>query len=122
MSAETNQQGLSKESADNILNTTKFKAVKRKGDFPEQFHKALGLTSMSDVNGPFAAGCVGPQPHQRLIGGGISDKYFLVLSEHGGFAYFTRLSLYTRADEVRCIYQGIISRKRLEEIEKALGL
>lgn len=113
---------LTKQQADQILSSSKFKRVKSKSDFPTDWSKGMNLGDMSDVDGPFSSGCTGPEPHLRMVTGAVSDKYALIIYEQGGIAYFRTLNLFSRDNGgVSCVYSEKPDQTRIEDIESKIG-
>jgi hypothetical protein len=113
---------LTKQQANEVIASGKLKRVKSKSDFPENWRSGMGLTDMADVNGPFSAGCTGPEPHSRMIAGAVSDHYGLLIYEVGGIAYFRNLKLYSNEKNgFACVYTESVDQQRILDIEKKIG-
>jgi hypothetical protein len=121
--AEDDSAKLSKDAADKLLVSGHFKPVKSKNELPNIWWQAIGLNNMSDIGGPFSAGCTGTAPHRRLLLAAVDEPYAIILSESGGIAYMTRFQIYKHEKEnVREIYSEYVQEPRIEEIEKKLGI
>ena len=112
---------LTKPQAEKILQSGKLHGVKTKNDIPRAWWQAMGLEHMSDINGPFAAGCTGPEPHCRLVAAALSDESAALISETGGIAYFVHLRLFEKEGaEVKCVYEEMIQEARKKQVLKLL--
>jgi len=120
--AEVDQAMMTKQQVDEVIASGKLKLVKSKSDFPEFWRASTGLTSMSDIGGPFSSGCTGPPPHCRMIAGAVSDRYGLIIYEQGGVAYFCNLKLYRHENnKVDCVYSEGVDQARIDAIRKKLS-
>ncbi|PWT97658.1 MAG: hypothetical protein C5B53_07775 [Candidatus Melainabacteria bacterium] len=118
LEGRASEMELTKKQADAVINSGQLKQVKSKSDLPKVWYRGMGVENMSDVDGPFSAGCTGPEPHSRVIAAAISDKYGLLLYEQGGIAFFRNLKLYSHKDnKIDCVYEESVDDKRISEIE-----
>ncbi len=113
---------MTKQEADSFLDSSTFKAVKKKADVPKVYWSATGLEQMSDIGGKFDSGCTGSLPHSRLIAGGITDSCACIISEQGGIVYLRQFKVFKNEDnKIKCIYTEMVSQdKRMDEIRKKL--
>jgi hypothetical protein len=113
---------ISKESADKLLSSQKFKPVKSKNEIPKLWWHAEDLENLSDIGGAFDAGCTGQGPHRRLMLGAVNEPYSIVITEQGGIAYLTEFKVYKHeGNSVHLIYSEMIRDPRVNEIRKKLG-
>jgi hypothetical protein len=114
---------ISRQQADGLLSSGKFKHVRSKSEIPKVWWQAMSLEHMSDIGGPFSAGCTGTEPHRRLITGAVNEPYAIILSEQGGIAYMCELRIYKHdKDAIKSIYFENVFNPRIAEIQKKLGV
>lgn len=117
---------MTKEEFDKILSTGKLKRVKSKHDFPHRWYSAMGLSGMSEVDGPFAGGCTEQGPRERMVLGAFSEEYGLLIYEQGGLAHWVWANLYqhlSKNAKPEQVYMEDVGKKdgtRVKEIEMLL--
>jgi hypothetical protein len=113
---------MTKKQAEEIIATGELKQIKSKSDLSEIWFKAMSLKHMSDLGGGFSAACTGTESHSRMIAAAISEKYGLLIAEHGGIVHICNLSLYCREkNEVIRVYSEAVNALRIAEIVNKLG-
>ena len=118
LEGRVDEMELTKKQADEVIASGQLKQVKSKSDLPKVWYRGMGVESMSDVGGPFSAGCTGSEPHSRVIAAAISDKYGVLLYEQGGIAHFRKLKLFSHKDKgIDCVYSENIDEERIANIE-----
>ncbi len=116
-----NGMKLTQQEALGVITSARLKKLKSKLEFSKLWYDDMGLDSMSDINGPFSAGCTGAEPHCRMVVGAVSQDYALVIYEQGGIIYFRKLKLYKHGSNgVDCVYTETVNHERIGEIEGKL--
>ncbi len=114
---------LTKEGANHLLASGKFKPVSSKKDIPKLWWPTMNLEGVSDIGGAFSAGCTGNEPHRRLLLASVSEPYALSLTEQGGIAYFVEFKIYKHEENsFRQIYFEQVREPRIKEIRQKLGV
>ncbi|HEY9791515.1 MAG TPA: hypothetical protein V6D22_14025 [Candidatus Obscuribacterales bacterium] len=115
-------QMMTKQQAEALLASGKFHHVKSKSEIPKLWWKAMTLDGLSDIGGPFSAGCTGTEPHRRLMAAAVSEPYAVTVTEQGGIAYMTDIRIFKREkDSVSSVYYESLHDPRLHEVLKKLG-
>lgn len=83
---------MSDEEASKFIDSDKLEILKTKAEVPELVIKQFGL--ISDPGGPFSSGCVGSDPHARMILAARQANLVLFCYESGGFAYYKKANIY----------------------------
>ncbi len=111
---------ITRQQADDLLSSGKFRPVRSRDEIPKLWWDGMGLEGMSDIGGPFSAGCTGPGAHKRVIAAAVSEPFAVLISEQGGIAYFATFAVFERKQRgVQCVYRetGVLE-PRLSELLK----
>lgn len=94
-SDESDSTQLTGEQASSIILSPGLKSVSKKADVPEAVANLLpGFKGMAEPGGDFAAGCVGPGPHTRMIVAAIDGDKVIVGHESGGIAHWYKVEIF----------------------------
>jgi hypothetical protein len=118
------ETAISKRQADALLSSGKLKPVKKKAEMPKIWWSAMNLDSMSDIGGPFSAGCTGSEPHRRMVAGAVAEPYGVLIEEQGGIAYMMELRVFKHEkNAVKRVYSEMVMMEpRRTEVLKSLNV
>ena len=119
----SDQMTMTKQQANSILSSAKFKSVHSRNEIPSKWAQAMNLDKFSDIGGPFSAGCTGTESHSRLMEAAVSEPYGFAMIEFGGIAHFFEFRLFKQENgSIKQVYNESVLPPRISEIRKTLGI
>jgi hypothetical protein len=78
-----------------LISSPGLKSFSKKADVPAAVADLIpGFKSMAEPGGDFAAGCVGPGPHTRMILAATQGNKVIVAHESGGIAHWYKVEIF----------------------------